>query len=80
LEKAANIEHHSLAKLGVGVGGGIFLNDLVERVYVHDKTSLKINGAEAQQRQPIGMFQIGRLFQITRLSDFNKTHHPLNNQ
>jgi hypothetical protein len=41
----------SLAKLE---GKTIFLNDLAERVYVPDKTSLNINGAESQPGQPLG--------------------------
>jgi hypothetical protein len=42
------MEHPSLAITG---GKKHFLNDLAERVYVPDKTSLKINGAENEQRQ-----------------------------
>jgi hypothetical protein len=36
--------------------------------YVPNKTSLKINRAEEQPGQPLGMFQISHLLQITRLS------------
>jgi hypothetical protein len=41
LEQVANEKHPSLAKLREKN-----LNDPAERVYVFDKTSLKINGAE----------------------------------
>jgi hypothetical protein len=32
------------------------------------KTSLKINGAEGKPWQPLGVFQLTRLFQVTRTS------------
>jgi hypothetical protein len=73
------VEHPSLAKLeGGGTGGeaggegGVkgettFLCDLAEKVYVPDKMSLKMNEVECHSGQPLGVFQISRLFQITRL-------------
>jgi hypothetical protein len=36
----------------------LFLNDMVERVCVPDKTSLKINAADGQPGQLLGVFQI----------------------
>jgi hypothetical protein len=42
------LKHPLFSKTG---GETVFLNDLAERVYVPDKTSMKINGAEGQQGQ-----------------------------
>jgi hypothetical protein len=36
----------------------LFLNDLAERVCTSENPSLKINGAEGQPGQPLGVFQI----------------------
>jgi hypothetical protein len=59
LEQEANVEHPSLAKLE-REKKKLFLDDLAKRVYVHDKTSLKITGAESQRGQPKGVFQTSR--------------------
>jgi hypothetical protein len=68
--RAGNLEHTlswntpSLATLETP----LVLNDLGERVFVPDETSLNIDGAEGQPGQPLGVFQITRLFQLIRTS------------
>jgi hypothetical protein len=57
-----------LAKLK---GKALFLNDVAKKVFVPNKTSLKINGAEGQPRQPLVVFQLNRLFQFTHCSNLS---------
>jgi hypothetical protein len=54
LEQDGKLEHPISSKTG-GQKYSLFLNELTERVYVPDKMSLKMNGAEGQPGQPLGV-------------------------
>jgi hypothetical protein len=65
LEQAGKLEHPLSSKTE---GEQRFFMIWLRVLFVPDKASLKINAADDHPGQPLGVFQLSHLFQITRTS------------